>query len=118
MDQSNVAQAPDYPVAEITLFTHTGPATVTAIINGPLAVHQAHDADGWTVSHVASGRALAIGLASREAALALMAELVALADWSQARHTVPGRKPDGITDEQFAAAKAAIAWALAIGESC
>ena len=61
---------------------------------GGLAVHQypRDILNNWTVTHIPSGLAIARGGASQEDALALMQELLPLADWSQDQQDLPVKK--------------------------
>ena len=61
---------------------------------GGLAVHQYPTGilNNWTVTHIPSGLAIAKGGESREDALAVMQELLPLADWSQDQQDLPVKK--------------------------
>ncbi len=64
--------------------------TVEARIVGALAVHKGHGAyaSGWTITHIASGRALLTALKRREMACLLAEDLREILDWSQPREVL------------------------------
>jgi hypothetical protein len=105
---------------EIEILGERGPRKIAAEVLGALAVHPEMDSDAdsgwWCVTHVPTGRLVAdLKHSTRERVLELARELLSLADWSLLRSTAsPDQHSDrahtqGITGEQIAACKAAIA---------
>lgn len=75
--------------ASLTIDTKTGAQTVSAWLVGPLAVHRSWRVQGWSITHVATGKAVHSRIATKGAALAATQQLLHFPDCDWAREAEP-----------------------------